>query len=379
MTCVKEDYAPVSAHAAIRRGNVVLRHRITLLVAALLVTCSGIGVTSASGASAASGPIFTVMNTSETLPDGVWFRRSPHTADTDRVTGHGVYRNERVQLECYAWGDPVGPYSNRLWYYVLNVTRPTNAGVTNQGYLNAHYINDGKLANQPDAVPQCGAAPAPAPPPPPPPPSGPKSVFFSPNETPDAVPGLTLADLNLVLDQWAAGNCSASAAANIPSGVSTLAGWSVGRLGPIYFLDTASAQQVSQVHTIILFDPGSTVDFAEPPLWKRLLGKQTCDWQYSINSLLANWLRSNGANRLIVLTGKDSEEQNSSGRSTFAGLWKYYFAGIWNQPFASQAQVCDYHNLDHQHVLADFASMVQNPIHGCPTAPGVPSPVAWNP
>jgi hypothetical protein len=358
---------------------VVLRHRITLLVAALLVTGTGIGLTSANVASAASGPIFTVMNTSETLPDGVWFRNSPHTGDTDRVTGHGVYMNERVQLECFAWGDPVGPYSNRLWYYVLNVTRPVNAGVTNQGYLNAHYINDGKLANQVDSgVPQCGAVPAPPPPPPPPPPR-PKSVFYSPNETPDAVPGLTLADLNLVIDQWSAGDCSASAAANIPNGVSTLAGWSVGRLGPIYFLDTASAQQISQVHTIILFDPGSTVDFAEPPLWKRLLGKQTCDWQYPINSLLANWLRSNGANRLIVLTGKDSEEQNGSGRSTFAGLWRYYFAGIWNQQFAGQAQVCDYYNLGHKQLLIDFASMVQNTIHGCPTAYGAPSPVAWNP
>ena len=29
-----------------------------------------------------STPIFTVMNTNETLPDGVWFRNSPpHTAD----------------------------------------------------------------------------------------------------------------------------------------------------------------------------------------------------------------------------------------------------------------------------------------------------------
>jgi hypothetical protein len=39
---------------------------------------------------------------------------------------------------------------------VLNVTRPVNSGVVNDGYLNAHYINDGKAANQIDAgVPQC--------------------------------------------------------------------------------------------------------------------------------------------------------------------------------------------------------------------------------
>jgi hypothetical protein len=103
-----------------------------------------------------SGPIFTVMNTSETPPDGVWFRWAPYTADTDRVTGHGVYTNEQVQLACYGWGEAIGPYANRAWYQVLNVSRRTNAGVSNSGWLNAHYVNDGLLANQIDAgVPAC--------------------------------------------------------------------------------------------------------------------------------------------------------------------------------------------------------------------------------
>ncbi|OJY41564.1 MAG: hypothetical protein BGP03_20385 [Pseudonocardia sp. 73-21] len=101
-------------------------------------------------------PTFTVMNTSEAPPDGVWFRRSPHTADTDRVTGHGVYRGERVQLTCYAWGDAVGAYGNRLWYAVTNVTRPTVASAPNSGYLSAHYVDDGAAANQTvTGVPAC--------------------------------------------------------------------------------------------------------------------------------------------------------------------------------------------------------------------------------
>jgi hypothetical protein len=103
------------------------------------------------------GVVYTVMNTSETPPDGVWMRNSPHTADTDRVTGHGVYMNERVELLCYGWGDAVGPYANRLWYDVVNLSRPTNAGVRNAGWLNAHYIDDGALANVVDpGVPPCG-------------------------------------------------------------------------------------------------------------------------------------------------------------------------------------------------------------------------------
>lgn len=101
-------------------------------------------------------PIFTVMNTSETPPDGVWFRNSPQTADTDRVTGHGVYVNEQVQLRCYDWGDAVGQYNDHLWYSVLNVSRPANAARTNDGWLNAHYIDDGKRADEVDlGVPAC--------------------------------------------------------------------------------------------------------------------------------------------------------------------------------------------------------------------------------
>ena len=104
-------------------------------------------------------PTFTVMNTSETPPDGVYFRNSPHTADTSRITGLGVYANERVQLQCWANGDNVGAFSDHLWYRVTNVTRPSGSFGsfgTNAGYLNAHYINDGKNANVvDDGVPAC--------------------------------------------------------------------------------------------------------------------------------------------------------------------------------------------------------------------------------
>jgi hypothetical protein len=31
-------------------------------------------------------------------------------------------------MRCYSWGDSVGSYGNKLWYRVINVTRPTNAG-----------------------------------------------------------------------------------------------------------------------------------------------------------------------------------------------------------------------------------------------------------
>lgn len=547
----------------------------------LLTTCLlGLGLltamSTASTAQAATGPVFTVMNTSESLPDGVYFRNSPSWNDTSRTYGLGVFMNEQVQLQCYAFGEAVGPYNNQLWYYTLNVSRPVNYdGQANQGMLNAHYINDGQAANVVDAgIPACvnNRPPAPTAVPSvtltqgpaapagyryaialsgfaanagisvacydsvspagfytftlttdgsgaaftqdycysgdgpdhwvvangvqsnhvtwggggstPPPvasvtlaqgpaasagywysitvngfavnanisvtcydsvspsgfrtfsitasgsgsastqagcfsgdgpdhwviangvesnhlswgssspgggggtgggsgtgPTGPVSpvsaTFFSPNnDLSTGVNGITAGDTNLKLSQWSAGSCSSvRAPQKVPLNSNTLAGWSLGRLGPIYFLDAAPADRVKKVRTIILFDPGSTADFANPPLWKRVLGKSTCDWHYPINSLLANWLSSNSANRLLILTGADSEEK-VDGHPTYAGLWKYYLAGIWNKPFADRAQVCDYDQMAHLTVLSTFSYIIKKPVVGCPSGPNLTS---WHP
>ncbi len=100
--------------------------------------------------------VFDVQNTSETPPDGVWFRNSPHSNDTSRINGIGVYQGEQVQLRCFGWGDSVGPYHDTLWYQVDNLSRPNSAGTRNAGWLNAHYVADGLAANKVDAgVPPC--------------------------------------------------------------------------------------------------------------------------------------------------------------------------------------------------------------------------------
>ena len=119
---------------------------------------------------------------------------------------------------------------------------------------------------------------------------------------------------------------------------------------------------------------------------------------YNVNSLLADWLSSNSENRFVIYTGAVTEEGPAIGpdnqtsiaqqmnngsltieRFTFAGLWKYYLAGLWNQPFASQAQICDYNGMSHEDVLRNFAYTVQNPPNGCPVASDGQQPVAWNP
>ena len=178
----------------------------------------------------------------------------------------------------------------------------------------------------------------------------------------------------------------------LPPTIDTLAGWSEGRLGPIYYLVAATPEQRNRVHTIILFDPGNTIDFTN--------GSCDTNHRYNINAILADWLSSNPTNRLIIYTGLRSEEGNFGPcpqpfveqlqdgtllqqpcvvNETFAGLWKYYLAGIWNQPFANQAQICDYNGLSHEGVLANFAYTVKKPISSCPVAKNGQYPVAWNP
>jgi hypothetical protein len=97
--------------------------------------------------------------------------------------------------------------------------------------------------------------------------------------------------------------------------------------------------------------------------------------------MLAAWLRMNPQNRLTVFTGALSEEHafHSWGRSNFGGLWHYYFASTWNQPFAGQVQVCDYSNVDHELILIGLSWYVRYPLAGCPSPSGLPAPVSWHP
>ena len=153
------------------------------------------------------------------------------------------------------------------WYFVLNVTRPTNDGVINSGYLNAHYINDGKLANQPDGgVSQCAM----------------KSVFFSGTSDSTGGSGHQVASVDYPLSALSGPpTCALAGGTVMPPDTTTLAGWSGGRLGPIYFLKTANPAQYAAVHKVIFIDPGNSSDFVP------------CDARANVNALLAIWLKAN--------------------------------------------------------------------------------------
>jgi hypothetical protein len=161
---------------------------------------------------------------------GVYFRNSARWTDTNATPGVGVYTGDRVEVICGEFGEAYGPYSNRWWSYVANLSKPA-AG---KGWVNAHFINDGMPANQPSpGQPACSSTTAT------PPPASPvgKSVFYAAKPSsvlksnPDGKMLLQVGDMDVPYGLWARGNCDPRPPGNlvIPPTVNTLAGWSLGR------------------------------------------------------------------------------------------------------------------------------------------------------
>lgn len=332
-------------------------------------------------AAAATGPVFTVMNTSETLPDGVWFRNSPHNDDTNRETGFGVYMYEQVQASCYEWGDAVGPYSNQVWYYATDITRPSVNGHANVGYINTHYVNDGMSANQVyPGIPLCGG-----PPPPPPPPSA--LIYYSPYNVNDpARYKVSDSTVSMVYKaNWSTGTCGNSrpaydrAMSYLQPGqaIKTLSGWSLGRTGPIYFLQNAQSQ-LGQINYIILIDPGYYSQLA-------------CDRQINAGVVLANWLQANLNAHLVVISSYQVSQQNSS-----KGIQETYFNAIRNlqnqtgSDLRSRVLTCNYGTatrFSHQDAFYSgqywIAHEIGTSLSSCPTlrddAGSFAPTYAWHP
>jgi len=331
------------------------------------------------------GPTYSIVD----ADGGVYFRNSPRWSDPRAIPGAGVYTGDQVRLVCGAFGEAYGPYANRWWSYVQNLSR-SDAG---SGWVNAHFINDAMPANQPSpgetvcptSIPgspgASGGGVTTS--------SGPRSAFYwpqlGPDDWPRQPPFEAPADKNVAFSDWdTGGTCRPdSAHFNLPGTVNTLAGWSGSRIAPVYFL-AANPSRWSQIHTIILFDPGSYDEMYD--------GGSGCDKRLSpsVNSILAKWLESS-QNRLLVLTGQVSEEKHEFlgvrwGKAQFAGLWNFYFHDLWpkSADIRSRAIVCDYDYMGHDEVIEDFWQIVKAAAAGngrdsCPLSLQAPDPIRWSP
>jgi hypothetical protein len=225
-----------------------------------------------------------------------------------------------------------------------------------------------------------GNPPPPATPPtstPPPQTTG-RSVFYSGLDDSTAGASPPPADQNLGCSQWRSStHCGTDRAVNVvdfgKGRISTLAGWSKGRLGVIYYLQEAGTQRVRDVHRIVLFDPGDLADMNRDRI-KDLIGQGPCDWKFDTNGLIANWLASDESNRLIIFAGEKTEHYEGN-EPRYRGIWKYYLAGLWNKPFADRSKICHYEHMDHEAIVPKFGYMVGSMSFDCPPG-GSP---AWHP
>lgn len=335
----------------IREATPVFRKLSMLAVAVTIAATTTVIV---APAAAAQGPVFTVMNTSEEPPDGVYYRSAPDMSTAVRITGFGVFQGERVSEDCYAWGTAVGTYQNRLWYYTHNVSRTVVGDRSNEGWLNAHYINDGVNANEiTPGVSLCGGT-TPAPPTPPAPTPSPTaiSVFMSPYNPTDGKGKYSLYDQSVRTITRDNGGCSTNinlvdrvSNANPNTVVTTLSGWSCGRLAVEKYLAQASDEQLRKLDYVLMIDPGGS----------ELIGSDDTN---QAAAAFTRWFGQNSNARMVILAGSRTYAYGS-----YFGIIRTW--GLGNLT-SSHTKVCTYNT---SHEVTYFAGQywIQHKINGgCP-------------
>lgn len=144
-------------------------------------------------------------------------------------------------------------------------------------------------------------------------------------------------------------HCGTTKAAQFPASkgglkITQLSGWSLGRLGPGYFLKQAP-QRASQINYILLVDPGNYEDSVGG-----------CEQTLNFNSLLANWLTRSSANRLVIMSGSLTT-MGDPGKGPHTALADFYLKDIQDHAVAAQVLVCDA-KLDHDATMAEYSGLV---------------------
>ena len=158
-------------------------------------------------------------------------------------------------------------------------------------------------------------------------------------------------------DRWTSSGCGTTEADDYPEVVgqrriTTLAGHSNGRLGPLYVLAQGGSRRAA-ANYILMFDPGS-------------YGEMGCDRAVSAEYLLANWLGSNNSNRLVIMAGA------ATAPNRHEGIQRTYFRVIKERGLNSRVLVCNVTKGDgywsHDDVIRGYAWMIsQPPPTACPS------------
>jgi hypothetical protein len=314
------------------------------------------------------GLVFTIFN----ADGGIYYRRSPSWGDTAQTPGVGVYNGDRVELICGAYGEAVGPYANTWWSYVRNLTRPS----IGDGWVNAHFIDDGAPANQPAAgEPTCGPdvpgsggggqSPAPG--------GNPGSggggggrslrdggsLFYSPyNDRKIRYGGgWKTVDFSATKVHWQRdwngcrpnpGNFGGVVG---DTRITTVAAWSKPRNLPFALLN-ANPGWISQVNYILLFDPGNEDEY----------NGSRCPSTPTAAARLVTWLAQRSSNTLVILAGDVTAQDRHAGiqRGLFNKV-RDYVRRHPREQIQKQVVVCNYSSMSHEDVWVNFHDKMNDP------------------
>lgn len=332
--------------------------RLTILCT-LLITALSINVTSAA---AVSAPI----HISGTAGEGVFIRSGPSTANA-RVGW--MPEGASPDYICFAWGQNINGVP--IWF---NVNYGGVSGYYASFYDDSSYHSNEELTAK-YGVPLCGStppAPVPSPSPTPStpsptpssPPAGaappkPAAVYFNPyprnhQDGPHLVSDGATIDLPHGGEKDWYGGCKASrrpyqiateAAAGRP--ITTLSGWSLGRIGILSFLANATVPELQQANYALLIDPG-----------KLASGGMACDLESGGGDPYVRWLHVNAAAHLVIISGSLSQNENSR------GIQEAYFNDMRDGPYPeviSRVLVCNY-PIDHQQAFWSSKYWIQHQI-----------------
>lgn len=346
-----------------RRLGVVL----SSIVAAISVTAGLIAFTG----SAAAATVVRVVNASE----GVYWRASTDWNSAIRQDGFGAYTGDTLNLICFTRGGVVPPYNNNPLWYRASIASGRGQG---SGLINDHFLQTSSA--NPD-VPEAGVPPCDSPQP-----SGPgrllspgASIYYSPfdgdwvtkHHLPLYVTSVT--DETLFKSKWRNG-CDASHVADFPNvingkTVSTLTGWSEGRLGPLLYLK-AHPEKWNQINYVLLYDPGN-------------LAQLTGDCPgINFSTVLHDWLTKNPTAHLAILAGYvTADTDHANGQYAHQGLQQAYFPQLRGPDISPRVTVCNYDGMNHTDVWTKFQSSAnQAPIQSaCPKDGDKAADALWHP
>lgn len=366
----------------------MIRRRTLALLATLAMVFTGLGFV-ATPAQAGTGLYYHAVDSDRDTYDGIYLRNGTSMASVTKVTSRYMLYGTTVELICGTDGESVGPYNNRRWHQVYV---PSGYAAGQTGWIADRYLDTPNKANEKTPnEPECGS-------------SGgggvvvtPKpnvrgAMYFSPFEADKYVPAGTA--MNVPLSQWAYGqsfsyearyymntklglgsvptpNCNMGKVNGLPlfnpdsaRSVTSLSGWSAGRVGAIAKLQTAG----NSIDYVMLIDPGSFLE----------LTVYGCDKQIGAGNILYTWLKNHPQAHLAILAGSVTrDDPSANGRYKHRGIQEAYFGSIRKDPgVAARVVVCNY-DYDHSTMFTRYSKYAdQAPITkgNCPDGA-----YGWNP